>query len=87
MPAVPIVPVLVLPLPAFAPVQLPLAVQEVGLLVADQFMVALFPVPILVGDTDSVTTGGEAKGAPELTDTDVEALPLPPALTHVKAYV
>ena len=75
---------LTVPLAAFEPDQppVPLAVQEVGLLVADQLRVELLPVPMEVGETDNVTTGGCTGGVPELTPTPVEALPVPPALLH-----
>jgi len=87
VPAVLMTPVLVLPLPALEPDQLPLAVQAVGLFVADQLIVELPPVPILVGDAEIVITGGETGATPELTDTEVVALLLPPAFEQAKVYV
>ena len=50
-------PVLCVPLPAFVPLQLPLAVQEVGLFVADQLIVALCPESIPLGFTVRETFG------------------------------
>jgi len=74
-----ITPVLVLPLAFWVPLQLPLAVHDVGLLVADQLIVALLPVPIEVGLTLMVTTGA-AVGPEVLTVRVALADPLPPAL-------
>jgi len=79
-----IVPVLVLPLPATAPLHEPEAVQEVGLLVVLQLRVELLPVPILAGDIDIVTTGAIAPPAPEVTLTVVFAALLPPALEQLR---
>ena len=50
-------PVLCVPLPAFVPLQLPLAVQEVGLFVADQVRFELPPTATEIGFALSVTTG------------------------------
>jgi hypothetical protein len=76
--------VLVLPLPALEPLQLPLAVQEVGLLVALQEIVALLPVPMELGDTEIVTTGGEAALPPLETPTVVVLLSEPPAFEQLR---
>jgi hypothetical protein len=76
-------PVLVLPLPALAPLQLPLAVQDVGLLVALHEIVELLPVPIGEGATEMVTTGATAPPPPLLTPTVVVALSEPPALEQL----
>jgi hypothetical protein len=51
------VPVLALPLAALLPVHLPLAVQDVGLFVADQVIVAEPPTLIEIGLIDKFTTG------------------------------
>lgn len=80
-------PVLVLPLPALAPLQEPEAVHEVGLLVALQLSVALLPVPILVGATEMVTTGATAAPPPVETFMVVFAALLPPALVQLKVYL
>lgn len=81
MPADVIVPVLVEPLALFDPLQLPLAVHEVGLLVADHVNVLLEPVPMLVGLADIETTGGFV-APPVDTDTLVVAVPVPPAFVQ-----
>lgn len=80
VPAVDMVPVLCDPLPLFAPDQLPLAVQLVGLLVALQLKVELLPVPMLLGETEMVTTGATAPPPPLVTFTVAVAVSLPPAL-------
>lgn len=62
VPAVFLTPVLVEPLAPGEATQapdVPLATQEVGLLVALQLTVALPPVPIEVGETEIVTTGAD----------------------------
>lgn len=86
-PAAAMTPVLVVPLAPGEVTQLlvvPPGVQEVGLLVAVQDTVAELPVLIEAGETEIVTTGGEA-GAPEPTVSDVVAvLLMPPALLHFK---
>lgn len=82
VPAVAWTPVLVLPLELLAPLQEPLAVHEVGLLVALQLIVDWLPVPILVGLTEMVTTGATTGVPPEVTSTLAELLLLPPALLH-----
>ena len=71
-----------MPLALFAPLHALLAVHEVGLLVALQLNVALLPVPIEVGFTDTVTTGGLVEVPDETLTVDV-AISLPPALLHV----
>ena len=76
-------PVLLLPLALFAPLQLLLAKQDDGLLLAFQLIVAADPVPIESGLTASVTTGFDAATAPEATATVVVAELLPPALSQV----
>lgn len=87
VPAVFMAPVDCVPLAPLLPLQpVPLAVQEVGLLVALQLMVELLPVPIDVGDADIVTTGGEVV-VPELTLTLVLAEPVPPAFEQLRLYV
>lgn len=78
VPAVDIVPVPVLPLPPLDPVQLPLAVQDVGLFVAAQLIVELEPTPILVGVVDIVTTGADTGVPPDVTAIVVVAVPVPP---------
>jgi hypothetical protein len=50
-------PVLAVPLVALAPVQSPLAVQDVGLLVADQVSVELLPDEIAIGLALNETIG------------------------------
>ena len=72
---------MLVPLALFAPLQLPLAVQLVGLLVADQLSVELAPVPIAVGLKLIDTTGG-LEALPDAAVTLVLAVPVPPALTH-----
>jgi hypothetical protein len=47
-------------------------------------MVELLPVPMLAGDADIVMTGATAGATPELTPTDVDAEPDPPALLQLK---
>lgn len=83
VPALLMTPVLALPLADLDPLQLPLAVHDVGLLVALHEIVALLPVPIDAGLTLIVTTG-LADGPPEDTLTVVVALSLPPALEQDK---
>jgi hypothetical protein len=83
VPAVFIAPVLVVPLVPFAPVHEPEAVQDVGLLVADQLIVAALPVPMLVGFTAIVITGAMTAAPPAATDTLVDPTPLPPAFVQV----
>jgi hypothetical protein len=70
--------VVVLPLVASSPLQLPEAMQEVAF-VAVQVRVALPPLATLVGFALSVTTGA---GPTPVTVTEVVALPLPPAPVH-----
>ncbi len=88
VPAVVITPVLCEPFADFAPVHdaLPLAVQLVGLFVADQVRVELLPVPILLGLADIETTGGLA-AVPLVAVTPVVALPVPPAFVQLSVYV
>ena len=74
----PIAPVLCVPLLAFAPLQLPLAVHDVGLFVADQLTVELCPESMLLGLTVSETLG--ALGS---TCTDAASLMLPVSFEHV----
>jgi hypothetical protein len=86
VPAVLFVPVLAVPLAAGFVIQVPavpLAEQLVGLFVALQLTVALPPVPIEVGESEMVTTGGEA-ATPELTVTLVLADPVPPAFAQLR---
>jgi hypothetical protein len=83
VPAVFITPVLVLPLALLFPLQLPLAVHDVGLLVALQLIVELLPVPIVVGLTPIVTTGLLVV-VPDVTDKLAEALPEPPPFWQVR---
>ena len=83
LPAAAITPVLVVPLIPLAPAQDPLAVQVVGLFVADHEIVAELPVPILTGLTAIVTTGAITVPPPALTLTLVEPTPEPPALVQV----
>lgn len=64
-----------------APLHAPLAVQLVGLLVADHDSVDNDPVPIDVGLAEIETTGGFVV-IPLLTLTLVEAVSVPPALLH-----
>ena len=66
----------------FAPLQLPLAVQLVGLFVAFHVSVELLPVPTLDGLADIETTGA-LLGPPLETLTVVDALSLPHALLQV----
>lgn len=73
------VPVLELPLADLAPLQLPLAVHEVGLFETDQFIVAALPVPIVVGFMATLTTGLVVVLAAD-TVRPTLAVPLPPAL-------
>ena len=68
-------PVLVLPLPVWAPLHEPEALQAVGLLVVLQLRVALLPVPMLVGDKAMVTTGATAPPPPAVTFTLVDIRP------------
>lgn len=86
VPAEFITPVLVLPLPALAPLQEFDAVQEDGLLVALQLSVELLPVPMLFGEMESVTTGAITPPPPATTPTVVvaEVLPAGLAFEHVK---
>ena len=74
---------LLLPLALWAPLQLPLAAQDDGLLLALQLSVAADPVPIESGLTAIVTTGLVTATAPEAAVTVVVAEPLPPALLQV----
>ena len=78
-PAVFTAPVVWLPLAALEPLQEPPAVQELGLLVADQVIVELLPVFIEVGLTEIVMTGIA------MTVTVVEAEPLPAPLLQDRA--
>jgi hypothetical protein len=70
-PAVFIVPMLCVPELALEPDQLPPAVQELGVFVADQVMVELLPELIELGLTDIDTTGI----AITVSDTDFESDP------------
>lgn len=81
-PAVVTIPLFCDPDALFAPPQLPLAVHDVGLLVADQLIVVLPPVPMVVG-LRLIATTGLLTTTPLLTLTDVVAEPDPPALLHV----
>ncbi len=74
-----IVPVLCEPDALFAPLHAPVAVQLVGLFVADHDKVEDDPVPIEGGEADIDTAGGLVV-VPLLTLTLVEAVSLPPAL-------
>lgn len=65
----------------FAPLHEPLAVHEVGLLVALHAIVDVLPVPTDVGLAEMLTTGFVA-GLPDETLTDVLAVSLPPAFVH-----
>jgi hypothetical protein len=74
------------PLADFVPVHDPLlllAVQLVGLLVADHVRFELPPVPIEVGLADIETTGGLTT-VPLVAVTLVVALPVPPALVQLR---
>jgi hypothetical protein len=84
LPAVASTPVLALPLPLLLPDQALLAVHEVGLLVADQVIVELLPVPIDAGLTEIETTGATTPPPLAETPTVVVALPLPPALLQLR---
>ena len=75
------VPVLWLPLAALLPVQSPLAVQELGLLVALQVMLALSPTLAEIGDTLIDTTG---TGADVTFSGTLFANPVPPALVQLR---
>ena len=76
-------PVEAVPLLAFVPLHLPLAVQLVGLLVADHVRFELPPVPVVVGLADIETTGGLTT-VPLVAVTLVVALPVPPALVQLR---
>jgi len=75
------VPVLWVPLAALVPLQLPLAVHDVGLLVADQVILALLPAVMEIGLRASVTTG---TGGSDTTRVTLLLYPVPPALVHDK---
>jgi hypothetical protein len=82
LPAAPIAPVLVLPLADLLPVQLPLAVHDVGLFVELQLIVAALPVPIVVGLTEIEVTGLSTVGWLGLTDIEELPIAVPPGLVH-----
>jgi hypothetical protein len=71
-------PVLALPLAALLPLQSPLAVHELGLLVEDQVIVAELPCVIRVGLTVSATVGAAGN-----TCTDTLSLAEPAALLQL----
>jgi hypothetical protein len=75
-------PVDVLPLVGSAPVQFPVAVQEVAF-VELQTRVAALPLVRLVGFARSVTAGAGVAGEVPVTETDVVASLLPPAPLQV----
>ena len=68
------------------PVHEPVAVQDVGLFVADQVSVVVAPVVRLVGFALRETMGG-LDVDPELTITLTLLLFVPPAFVQLKVYV
>ena len=74
-----------LPLLALDPDQSPLAVQEVGLLVALQLIVVLWPIVRLDTVAEIVTTGLATGGGVELLTAKLAlAVPVPPALVQAR---
>ena len=81
-----------LPLVVLAPVQSPDAVQDVGLFVADQVSLDVWPVVTVAGVAERVTTGlvidgGGAGVFGAFAVTVTEALPVPPEFRQLSVYV
>jgi hypothetical protein len=79
-------PVLALPLAALLPLQSPLAVHELGLLVEDQVIVTVSPgLTGPIAELEIFTTGILAGGV--LAKTVAVAVPVPLAFLQVNVYV